>query len=64
MSRTKRFYNYPNSGLYEWCGPTGWKQVWHPYKVIWRNTTQVNGSLSKLRRSEYRRFLQLELQGL
>jgi len=66
MSRTKRFYNYPNKVLSEWTLGQGWKPLWHPYKRVWSNKNGLDEEylMSKRRREKYKIEIKREVLNL
>lgn len=68
MSRTKRFYNYPNLVLFEWKHDIGWIPLWHPYNQhLWSSKSfcmHEDWTYKVRRRQEDKRIIKTELENI
>ena len=68
MSRTKRFYNYPNLTLFEWKHDVGWIPLWHPYNQrLWSSKSfcmHEDGTYKVRRRQECKKIVKLEFDNM
>lgn len=69
MSRTKRFYNYPNLILYEWNRELRtFVPLWHPYhQNLWRSKSlcmHEDRTYKVRRRQEDKRIVKIEMKNV